>query len=149
MNYQHVAKDFAKRTKHNLKLIEEHKLCGEEAYEVTQLINSCLGLLVLPQQRYMDSIPKTPINELVKDGWVIPKVSGDFPQVENLNQLIRYLRNAISHFNIEFVSDSEDEISTLKMWNANHERKTWEAVLGFHELKAILEKFADLLAKYK
>ena len=149
MDYQNVVKDFAKRTKHNLKLIEENKSRGEEAYEVTQLINSCLGLLVLPQQRYMNSIPKTPIDDLIKEGWVIPRVTGNFPQIEDLNQLIRYLRNAVAHFNITFISDSENEIDTLKVWNVNRGIKTWEAVLGLHELKTILDKFADMLADYK
>lgn len=149
MDYQNVVKDFAKRTKHNLKLIEENKSRGEDAYEVTQLINSCLGLLVLPQQRYMDSIPKTPIDDLIKEGWVIPRATGNFPQIEDLNQLIRYLRNAVAHFNISFISDSENEIDALKVWNVNRGKKTWEAVLGLHELKAILDKFADMLADYK
>ena len=149
MNCQNVVKNFAKRTKYNLKLIEENKSRGVEAYEVTQLINSCLGLLVLPQQHYMDSIPETPIDDMKKYGWVIPRVTGNFPQVENLNQLIRCLRNSVAHFNISFISDSENEIDTLKVWIVNRGKKTWEAILGLQELKSILEKFSDMLADYK
>lgn len=145
MDYQHVVKDFAKRTKHNLELIEQHRTHGGEAYEVTQLINSCLGLLVLPQQSYMDSIPETSIKELVEMGWVIPEVHGDYPQVENLKQLIRYMRNAIAHFNVKFISDSEDRIQTIKVWNINRGKKTWEATLGLDELKSLLYKFIELI----
>ena len=43
---------------------------------------------------------------------------------------------------------SEDEIETLKVWNVDRGKKTWEATLGLPELKAILEKFADLLVEY-
>jgi hypothetical protein len=145
MNYKILVKDFAKRTNINLRIIEKNKICGNESYEVTQLINSCLGLLVFPREKFFNSIPETQIEELEKQGWVIPEVSGNFPQVENLKQLLRYLRNAIAHFNIEFISDSEDQIQTIKVWNNYRGRKTWEAILGIEELKSILEKFTELI----
>ena len=150
MEYNNVVKDFAHRTQQNLKLIEQEKSKGNEAYEITQLINSCLGLLVLPQQRFMESIPETPIIELEQDGWAIPKVTGQFPQVQNLRELIRYLRNAIAHFNIEFLSDYEKEIQSIKVWNKSGGKTgktTWEATLGLKELKSILFKFTELLDK--
>ena len=76
-----------------------------------------LGLLVFPQQEYVDSIPRTPLEELRRDGWPIPRVIGQFQQVTDLNQLIRYLRNAVAHFNIEFVGDGESNIKILRVWN--------------------------------
>ena len=147
MEYNNVVKDFAHRTRRNLEIIEQQKEAGNEAFEVTQLINSCLGLLVLPQQRFMHSIPKIPISELEQNGWVIPEVTGSFPQVRNLNELIRYLRNAIAHFNIEFLSNDENDIQSIIVWNVNRGEKTWQATLGLEELKSILNKFSDLLEK--
>ena len=128
-------------------MIEQEKSKGNEAYEITQLINSCLGLLVLPQQRFMESIPKTPIIELEQDGWAIPKVTGQFPQVKNLRELINYLRNSIAHFNIIFFSDYEKEIKSIKICNKRGGKKTLEATLWLIELKSILFKFTELLEK--
>ena len=145
MDYENVVKDFAKRTKHNLSLIQEHHKKGNEAYEVTQLINSCLGLLVLPQQNFIRSIPETPIDELIDEGWIIPTVDGNYPQVKNLNELMRYMRNAIAHCNIEFISNSEDQLESIKIWNENRNRIIWKATLGLKELESLLDKFIELI----
>lgn len=52
-NYTHFIKDFADRTTENLRIIESfsHK---PDNKEVTQLINSLLGLLVVPSERYKE-----------------------------------------------------------------------------------------------
>ena len=109
--------------------------------EVTQLINSMLGLLVFPQQKYVESIPKTPLEKLREDGWPIPRVTGEFQEATDLNQLIRYLRNAVAHFNIKFVGDGENNIKVLRVWNMAPmrgqdgkiaEEKNWEAESSTH-----------------
>jgi hypothetical protein len=63
MNYEVLVKDFAERTMANLKTIERMHQDGRPVFETTQLINSCLGLLVFPQQTYVDSIPKLSLME--------------------------------------------------------------------------------------
>jgi hypothetical protein len=68
MMYAEVVRDFARRTKANLAAIERLCANGEEVYEVTQLVNSMLGLLVLPQQEFVDRIPETPLEQLRRDG---------------------------------------------------------------------------------
>jgi len=102
MMYEDVIRDFAERTRLNLRAIERLETDGHDVYEVTQLVNSTLGLLVFPQQEFVDRIPETPLTELVRDGWPVPTVRRGADRVNNLNQLIRYLRNAIAHFNIQF-----------------------------------------------
>lgn len=166
MNYPDVVRDFARRTRTNLEAIDGIVATQGDAFEVTQLINSMLGLLVFPQQKYVDNIPKTGLAELAAMGWPIPRVRGDFKQVENLNQLIRYLRNAVAHFNIKFVSDRHDDITLLVVWNmapvkdkdGKHMRgvdrkiiefKNWEAELGVYELRGIADRFIDLLLAEK
>ena len=50
-NIEYFLKDFADRTMANLKNIEEQIECGfgrNEVYETTQLINSLLGLIIIP-----------------------------------------------------------------------------------------------------
>ncbi len=162
MIYEEVVRDFALRTRKNIQAIEGlHKL-NAEVFEVTQLINSMLGLLVFPQQEYVDAIPRKPLEELQREGWPIPQVTGNFQQVTDLNQLIRYLRNAVAHFNIKFIGDSESNIRVLRVWNMvpvrNEsgqavrdrngnivEEKNWEAELTVTQLHSIANRFIDLL----
>jgi hypothetical protein len=76
--------ELARRTKRNLELIDGPTGGENENYEVTQLINSFLGLFIFAQQK------------------------GNLPEyitLENGNTLtsddMRHLRNAISHFHLE------------------------------------------------
>ncbi len=162
MNYQDVVKDFARRTRDNLIAVDQLKAEGHNVYELTQLVNSMLGLLIFPQQKYVNKIPKTSLAVLAHAGWPIPRVRGNFKQVKDLNQLIRYLRNAISHFNVEFLDSGGEDIKTIRLWNMRPvkgaddkylrddygnviEEKNWEAELGADELRGIAEKFVALL----
>jgi hypothetical protein len=104
MDYKDPVKDFVNRTKVNLKLVRQAVNDGKEAYEVTQLINSLHGLLVLPQQEFYNKIPETPLSELEKSGEPMPRVQGGYPQVRDLRQLARYLRNGVAHFNLRFTA---------------------------------------------
>ena len=125
-----------------------------------------LGLLVFPQQEYIESIPRTSLAELARAGWPIPAVRGSFAQADDLNQLIRYLRNAIAHFNIRIVGDGQSNIAVIRVWNMTpvkdrdgkvqrdsegqiRERKNWEAELGVDELRGIAVRFIDLLLTRK
>ena len=146
MMYEEVIRDFATRTQKNLRAIEGLQAKGSEVYEVTQLVNSTLGLLVFPQQEYVDRIPETPLDELRRSGWPVPRCRLGSDQVQNLNQLIRYLRNAIAHFNLEFIGDGRAQIRLLRVWNENRAgAKTWEAELSASDLRGITERFIDLL----
>ncbi|MBI4963386.1 MAG: hypothetical protein HY913_08915 [Desulfomonile tiedjei] len=147
MMYEQVIRDFAKRTLGNMRVIDELKEQGREVYEVTQLVNSTLGLLVFPQQEYVKRIPNTPLDQLTRDGWPVPKVGKGFDQVQDLNQLIRYLRNAIAHFNIEFIGDGQDQLHLLRVWNVWRGKKTWEAELSVTDLRGIAERFIELLMR--
>jgi len=147
MNYEDVIRDFAQRTLKNLQAIERLRSEGQDVYEITQLVNSTLGILVFPQQRYIDQIPNTPLKQLKQQGWPIPKVRPGLQQVEDLNQLIRYLRNAIAHFNIEFIGDGQNRLHMLRVWNMSRGNKIWEAELSFDDLRGIAERFIELLLR--
>ena len=143
--YTDVTKDFVSRTLHNLELVRGRQRAGDEAYEVTQLINSLLGLLVFPQQAFIDSIPYTPLVQLEADGWPVPPVVGNFPQVKTLNELVRYLRNAIAHFHVRFVANAYGHVRAVQLWNENRERVTWQTELSLLELEALTRRFCGLL----
>lgn len=149
MQYQQIVRDFVARTRINLAHIEESLSEGDEVYEVTQLVNSLLGLLVFPQQRYFHQIPETPLHELEKQGWPKIKVVGDYPPVENLRKQMRYLRNSVAHFNLEFMTNEHKEIDGISVWNQKKENGTyvtnWKADIPLCDLRALVEKFTDLI----
>lgn len=151
--YEDVIADFAKRTEANLQVIRQLAREGgvTPAFEVTQLVNSMLGLLVFPQQRYIDRIPKTPITDLANNGWPIPEVDGGYPQVPDLQQLVRMLRNAITHCNLKFEPGCGDEIESLTVWNTDPRtgKVTWKARLTVADLDAITSRFVALLLDRK
>jgi hypothetical protein len=65
--------------------------------------------------------------------------------VANLKQLVRYLRNAIAHFNVRFEADNTGQIAGLIVWNSNRGRTTWRARLTISELEGIALQFVALL----
>ena len=148
MDYQkEFIVDFAKRTRANLEFIENSS--DSNVYEVTQLFNSMLGLLVFPQQSYMDRIPETPLRELIISGWPTIKVITGKPSYDNLRQLIRMLRNGVSHCNVRFIADDKNQLKGLRIWNHEGGRsqnpKNWEAELSIQDLRTIALKFIELI----
>lgn len=144
MQYENLVADFATRTRKNLDTIKTLQKEGREAYEVTALINSMLGLLVFPQQSFMDAIPETSLSEVQAQGWPVPKVRGHFEQVATLRQMVNYLRNAIAHCNLQFLAP-DGQIAGLVVWNMRNGRKTWEAELTLDDLEKIVDRFSKLL----
>jgi HEPN pEK499 p136 len=166
MEYQNLVIDFATRTKANLEIIERlasqdasliiRNSSGEldeeevEAYEVTQLVNSLLGLVIFPQQRYFEKIPQTPLLQLEDEGWPKPLLNGQLPtDLNNLQDLMRYVRNSIAHFNIEFTSNNDRRINGIKIWNNRRGSKNWSASLKLEELKVLVAKFTDMMLKVR
>ena len=158
MKYHNLVRDFATRTLKNLEAIENAvRRDGEaELYEVTQLINSMLGLLVFPEQKYLNNVPRTSLGELRSQGWRVPEMKGTPPHADNLRELVRCLRNGISHFNIEFTSDGH-VLTGIKIWTCKtdsqggyvkergHRVREWEAQFGLSELREIAHKFVAML----
>jgi len=152
--YKDVVRDFIGRTRRNLDLVREHAeaegahgVADEDrrAFEVTQLVNSMLGLLVFPQQKYFNAIPRTPLADLAGDGWPQVRAVEGFPDVADLREMMRYLRNAVAHFNIEF-TEQFGTIDGVRVWNTKPNDVTnWKTELSMRDLESITERFCDLL----
>lgn len=132
MEYSQIEKDFVKRT---LQLIEQYK--GE--YEVTLLINCCLGLLVLPKEKYFKSIPSRdiPINGAL---WGISRKSliVDCPECGfKLNDIIRRLRNGICHFKINTIPDGTGVINQIEI----KDRGKFKAVFTVNQFRELAISF--------
>lgn len=132
--------DFVKRTRINLDYIEDRvrEDPDEKLFEVTQLVNSLLGIIVLPKEHYLRHIPKTPLQELADSGWpIVGKLIGEFPEnCTNLRELINNLRHSIAHFNIEFIADGNTRnIIGLKMWNYYRREVRWRIEISLEDLR--------------
>jgi hypothetical protein len=146
---ENLIHDFADRTLCNLKFIDQAKRNGSNSvFEVTQLINSLLGILVLPAERYLKQIPETPLTELVQQGWPEVRMIKGRSSCRNLRKLIKNLRHAVAHFNIETRSSGGKEITSIVVWNKspnNSNEIRWKAELGIDELRRIADSFLAVL----
>ena len=155
MNYDHekLLSDFANRTRQNLQLIREIRETQpeREAYEVTQLVNSMLGLLVFPKEHYLDEIPNKTLDELKNEGWPIPEVRHGLTEAKDLKDFLRLMRNAIAHFNVEFAQNEKGEITGLKAWNEKkidkRKVKNWQVELTLEQMENIALRFIDLITE--
>jgi len=133
---------FIARTQKNLKAIERLKREDVEVYEVTQLLNSMLGLLIFPKERFFEKIQNKRWDMMVKEEWPLP--SEDYSHVSDLKQLITNMRNAVAHCNIELIPE-HGEIISIEFrdypWGDNHKEPHWKGVYDV----ASLRKFVDML----
>ena len=143
MNYQEqFVVDFVRRTRKNLEYIEDrvNEKPDEELFEVTQLVNSLLGIIVLPREHYIKNIPETPLQELADAGWpIVDKLIGEIPQnCTNLRELITNLRHSIAHFNVEFIEDNyTHKLIGLTLWNYHRGKLRWRTTIALDELRKV------------
>lgn len=111
-NYYHLEIDFVRRT---LYLIDQYEHLKEqyrfeEQYNHTLLINCLLGLIVLPKAKALTYIPKTRL-AFVKGlkEWGVTKSTFN-PDIKDTRELFQQLRNAVAHFDIEFISETKDHL---------------------------------------
>jgi len=97
--------EFILRTEKNLRTIENLHAQGENVYEVTQLINSLLGLLVFPREVFLNHIPRISRETMIRRGWPLPLEP--VGQVRDLRELVIKLRNGIAHCNIKFMTSGK------------------------------------------
>src|SRR5262249_24291205 len=130
VEYKTLIHDFAVRTRANLTRIYELAALenGKEpesrtVFEVTQLINSMLGVLVFPKEAYKD-IPNTPISDLEKG---------------------RYPRIAVQE--VEASGGIPDEATHKEHldWGSNLEARTCIVVRVLSSAKRKCQPLADLI----
>jgi Phenylalanyl-tRNA synthetase beta subunit len=147
MEYQNVCHDFIERTELNLLAIEGSEGRGS-GFEVTQLINSLLGLIVLPKE--FNLFKETDmLNELKREGWVLPRKLRGRNNPDNLQVLIRHLRNAIAHWGLTFISDGSRQISMITFCNMSTFGKNkgaimWEGYFSVDDLRSFVSNLVIL-----
>ncbi|MBE7183837.1 MAG: hypothetical protein INR68_05480 [Methylobacterium mesophilicum] len=147
--YGVTVRHFAHRTRKNLETIEALSEREPNSYfEVTQLINSAIGLLMFPQQEFFDAIPTTELAKLKMEGWPLPTFEYGEARTQNLRDLTKQMRNSFAHFNIDFKADG-GKIVGLYMWNRPDEKQppNWICYIGIQDLRKLFSRFATLVDK--
>jgi hypothetical protein len=129
--------DFIRRTEQNLETIESGAATGRaKHYEVTQLINSAVGLLFFPKEDIFDTIPQTPLSEIRNVN--LPTIlHGKLPD-DNLRELIRYIRNGFAHYNVYF-DNCNNIINGIYIWNITRRKVVdWVAYTSVEDLKSLM-----------
>lgn len=111
-NYYQLEIDFVKRT---LNLIEQYEvfkkdLPFEEQYNHTLLTNCLLGLIILPKEKAITYIPKERMAFIkALEDYGINKSTFN-PAIKDTHELFHKLRNAVAHFDIKFVSETDENL---------------------------------------
>lgn len=147
MNSRASSLGFADRTKKNLEYVRLAYERGKDVHDVTQIVNSLLGLIVFPwAESFDEKVKGTRLDDLEKDGWPEWKVT--LGSCETLGQLIHKLRNGTSHRHLQFSSDSRvaNEVE-ITFWDQKTKstHRHWEARIMASDLRVFCVKFADLL----
>ncbi len=131
-------KDFVNRTLTNLEYIQQAEKQGKEVYEVTQLVNSCLGLVVLLQQ-YGDGL-FTDVDicpSLLKDlqNSIIKNTYKGRRKERNFNNILYHLRNALSHGKLNFEKEERNgkvEISNIEFIDINAKDEIQQFIINLN-----------------
>lgn len=159
---------FYQRTIKNLEFIQnrvkEEKAQGkkdheiQDAFEVTQLINSFVGLLIIPRQKCFINLPEDDRDFLFPYGsdadklfWEIKEGYGLRPNFNRrkitLKYLILKLRNAVAHDHLKIlpVSPGKDGIITGIVFS---DVDGFELSLSVNDTEILVRALADKLLSY-
>lgn len=145
---QEPIRDFMHRTIANLEFVR----AKSGPFEVTQLVNSFLGAVVHPWERFStDQAFQKSLSEAHRLGWpLIQKERQNDKPINTIWDLIRAVRNGLAHGNIEFRSAGSNEIKFLSVedrYPRGHARagqRRTGVVLSVEQLNSLLYCFTDL-----
>lgn len=137
-------RDFVSRTIKNLKIIEESAATRGEGYEVTQLVNSLLGLVVMLKEREANQAWQKMSIDDPRVLYLPPPEVHYGSRVKKLGEFIRLVRNGITHFNIDFLDDGL-EIIGLKISNFSEGRLTHSIQFDVRQLREFACRFPLLI----
>lgn len=138
-----IMPEYVSRTLINLDIV---KKAGSRGYEVTQLVNSLVGLLILPKEKVFsdvcdESVSKEILTQ-ISDKVSICKDRNEKDEEKNLKNIIRHMRNGVCHFHLDFLGNN-GKIEEIKIEDYYEDKKTNRKLKTFAvELSIeLLEKF--------
>ena len=110
-NYHNLESEFIDRT---LRLIEQYfgaleNYPFEEQFNYTLTINCLLGLIVMPKEKVISFVPTDRLTRdfLAEIGAPSLEVGGE---ISTLRDLIKSLRHAVAHFDINVISENDQNL---------------------------------------
>jgi len=152
-------KDFVCRTKHNLKLYRRYKneKKGIFEHEITQLINSFLGLIVFIKEKGIkkNKSLETFLEDNVPKIWSYQykdKLTKKFEEEDhNFINYLRHIRNAIAHpaKNLLTNSENDDIVSiTFKDFEKKNKKQFFETTLTIDKIDELIELLTKAFLSY-
>lgn len=126
MEYKDFEYDFVERTLRNIEWIEKQNSIVKDDptsmtfYEFTNLINQCLGLILLPSQFSNNTFLANFTQELTHYGVgdnIVNKIKGN--KDKTLSNILRHLRNGIAHGHIQQYSVNNHDITDVRILDAD------------------------------
>lgn len=145
-NYKQQEFDFISRTKSIIEQYDKFQIADDDKYEVTLFLNCLVGLFILPQQHWFDSVS----TKLISNGdWGIEESHIIFikeSETKNVKNIARHIRNSISHYRFKVFGNSDKKITEIKFEDYNQSNvKTFEATIPLSKFKIFVEKFSTAL----
>ena len=142
-NYKHQEFEFIQRTKSIIEQYDNFQIPGKSKFEVTLLLNCLVGLIILPQQHWFNSLPKELISKKV---WGISELHISFIKIgetKNVKAIATHIRNSISHCKFKVFGNSKKQINRIKFLDFNLQGvKTFEATIPLSCFKVFVNKFS-------
>jgi len=129
---------FAKRTRKNIEVIEQAYNDCQEGHVVTQLVNSLLGLIVVPWERNAAFFHDR-LGVLEAQGW--PRIEVTKGKCDTLGQLVENLRHAVAHGHFGFSSESRSVDEVVIAFS----NRGWRAEIKAQDLKRLCSKLCERL----
>ena len=138
--------DFIERTQKIIEQYNSFQLKEEEKFEVTLLLNCFVGLLILPQQAWLNYLPETIISENewgINPDHVIFVSNNETKSVKNI---ARHLRNSISHYHFTAFNDINSNIHGVIFTDQNlRGKENFKANFSIEEIRLFINKFSDIM----
>jgi len=145
LNERSTAFGLAQRTKKNLKHIELARANGADVHEVTQIVLSVLGIVIIPWEWHLkDRFTEYILEDLYANGW--PRWNITVGHSKTLSDLTHMLRNATAHGHYKFSSDERDPKDVwLVIENIKNRKVTWQAQISAADLKTFCYRFLQVV----
>jgi hypothetical protein len=142
--YEKLHRDFALRTKANLEYIQNAWNADEpNVFNVTQLINSCLGMIVFIKE--CEYLPTCPIHEF-NEGIIFDTLHDKNNSNNSFRDFIRRFRNAISHCRIEAYGTHQD-IEGFELKDGPNGNTNWHIKIEIDSIEALALALVDYVVE--
>ncbi|WP_304953779.1 HEPN family nuclease [uncultured Alistipes sp.] len=138
---------FIKRTLEALRQYDQYKADLQQSYARTLFINSCIGLLIIPQS---SQLLNNLSNEIItKEKWGIdPRDIEVCTPKPTVKHIARHLRNAIGHNRFECdcslcISKPIEKITFNDIDIRNEKKVTFKTIIQFEDFRDFVLKVAD------